>query len=199
MAVLIWLSWVFAVPFWEAPPSTWTEQQLIDLLSNSPWAQPSLDSRRGTLAGPQVVLYLASAAPMRQAENELLRRRFKQQPDLYAAIKDAREEYLAYLSENAGKFIVVAAPLDPQALADAGETKRMIDESVLRIGKKKWKSTGHFPPTPSDPVLRLIFPREIPAGAKEITVEVYLPSIAGPYRSAQFPVKDLILRGVPEL
>ena len=199
MTLLVCLSWLLAVPYWEAAPGEWTEQQLIDLLTNSPWAQSAPDTGRTVSPGPPVVIYLASAAPMRQAEDELLRRRFKQQTDIYAAVRDAREEYLAYLAENAGKVIVVAVPLHPEALADAGETKRMIAESLLKIGKRKWKSTGHFPPTPSDPVLRLIFPRDIPADAKEINVEVYLPSLPGPYRNAQFRVKDLTLRGIPEL
>ncbi len=198
---LFLLSWFLAVPYWETVPAgSWTEQQLIDLLTESPWAQSAPDTRRGnTLPGPPVVIYLSSAAPMRQAEEEIIRRRFKQKPDVYAAIHEAREEYLAYINENAGKVIVVAIPLDANALADASETKRMEAESILRIGKRKWKATGHFPPTPADPVLRLIFPREVPEGAKEISVEVYLPSLPSPYRNAQFRLKDLMLRGQPEL
>ncbi|MBY0503563.1 MAG: hypothetical protein K2X03_06630 [Bryobacteraceae bacterium] len=198
---LLWcISWLLAEPYWEAVPADkWSEQQLSQLLSNSPWAQPAPDTSRGPVPGPPVVIYLASAAPMRQAEEEILRRRFKQKADLYAAAREAREEYLAYLDEHAGKVIVVAVPLSPDALADSAETKRMDKESLLRIGKRKWKATGHFPPTPSDPTLRLIFPREALEGAKEIDVEVYLPSLAGPYRNAQFLVKDLVLRGQPEL
>lgn len=198
---LFLLSWFLAVPYWETVPAgSWTEQQLIDLLTESPWAQSAPDTRRGnTLPGPPVVIYLSSAAPMRQAEEEIIRRRFKQKPDVYAAIHEAREEYLAYINENAGKVIVVAITLDANALADASETKRMEAESILRIGKRKWKATGHFPPTPADPVLRLIFPREVPEGAKEISVEVYLPSLPSPYRNAQFRLKDLMLRGQPEL
>ena len=198
---LFLLSWFLAVPYWETVPAgSWTEQQLIDLLTESPWAQSAPDTRRGnTLPGPPVVIYLSSAAPMRQAEEEIIRRRFKQKPDVYAAIHEAREEYLAYINENAGKVIVVAIPLDANALADASETKRMEAESILRIGKRKWKATGHFPPTPADPVLRLIFPRKVPEGAKEISVEVYLPSLPSPYRNAQFRLKDLMLRGQPEL
>ena len=198
---LFLLSWFLAVPYWETVPAgSWTEQQLIDLLTESPWAQSAPDTRLGnTLPGPPVVIYLSSALPMRQAEEEIIRRRFKQKPDVYAAIHEAREEYLAFLNENAGKVIVVAVPLDANALADASETKRMEAESILRIGKRKWKATGHFPPTPADPVLRLIFPREVPDGAKEITVEVYLPSLPSPYRNAQFRLKDLMLRGQPEL
>jgi hypothetical protein len=199
--LILSLAWLLAAPFWEEKPAAeWTEQQLIDLLSNSPWAQTAADAGRANrLPVPPVVIYLATATPMRQAEDELVRRRFKQRPDVFAAINDAREEYKAYLAEQGAKVIVVAIPLDPQALADAEETKRMESESILRYGKKKVKATGHFPPTPSDPVLRLIFPREVPDGAKEMSVEVYLPSVPGPYRSAQFKVKDLTYRGTPDL
>ncbi len=199
--MLLALAWLMAVPYWEAAsPGNWSEEQLIDLLSNSPWAQNAADGpRAGRPAAPPVVIYLASSTVMRQAEEEIIRRRFKQKPDIYAAIADAREEYKAFLDENGGKVIVVAVPLDASALADAEETKRMESESLLRVGKRKLKPTGHFPPTPADPVLRLIFPREIPEGTKEITAEVYLPSIPGPYRSVQFRVKDLVYRGLPDL
>ena len=126
------MSWLLAVPYWEnVPAGSWTEQQLIDLLTESPWAQSAPDTRPGnTLPGPPLVIYLSSALPMRQAEEEIIRRRFKQKPDIYAAIHEAREEYLAYLNENAGKVIVIAIPLDANALADASETKRM--EAVAR-------------------------------------------------------------------
>ena len=197
----MYISWLLAVPFWEsAPPVEWSEEQLIGLLNDSPWAQTVGDVGRATrLPGPPVLMYLASATPMRQAEEELIRRRYKQQPDLHAAIVDAREEYKAYLAEQAGKVIVVAIPLAAHALSDVGETKRMESESLLRVGKRKVKATGHFPPTPADPILRLIFPRDLAEGTKEFTVEVYLPSISGPYRSATFRVKDLVYRGQPDL
>ncbi len=198
MALLLYVSWLLAVPFWEsAPPVEWSEEQLIGLLNDSPWAQTVGDG--AGLAGPPVLMYLASATPLRQAEEELIRRRYKQQPDLHAAIVDAREEYKAYLAEQAGKVIVVVVPLDANALADAGETKRMESQSLLRVGKRKVKTAGHFPPTPADPILRLIFPRDLAEGTKEFTVEVYLPSISGPYRSATFRVKDLVYRGRPDL
>ena len=103
----MYVSWLLAVPFWEsAPPVEWSEEQLIALLNDSPWAQTSGDVGRATrLPGPPVLMYLASATPMRQAEEELIRRRYKQQPDLHAAIVDAREEYQAYLAEQGGKVI----------------------------------------------------------------------------------------------
>ncbi len=200
MALLMYVSWLLVVPFWEsAPPVEWSEEQLILLLNNSPWAQTVDGGRSTRLPGPPVLMYLASATPLRQAEEELIRRRYKQQPDLHAAIVDAREEYQAYLAEQAGKVIVVAIPLKASALADVSETKRMESESLLRVGKRKVKTTGHFPPTPADPILRLIFPKDLPEGTKEFTVEVYLPSIPAPYRSATFRVKDLVYRGQPDL
>ena len=201
MALLLYVSWLLVVPFWEsAPPVEWSEEQLILLLNNSPWAQTVPDAGRATrLPAPPVLMYLASATPLRQAEAELIRRRYKQQPDLHAAIVEAREEYQAYLAEQAGKVIVVAIPLNANALADVGETKRMESESLLRVGKRKVKTTGHFPPTPADPILRLIFPKNLPEGTKEFTVEVYLPSVPAPYRSATFRVKDLVCRGQPDL
>ncbi len=200
MYAFAWLALLAVEPFWEAKPAAqWSEDQLQRLLSQSPWAQVAGGVERSRLPGPPVVIYLASATPMQEAEAEVLRRRFKQHADAYAAILDAREEYQAYLREQAGKVIVVGVPLDPAALADGGEAKRMKDDSQIKVGKKKVKSTGHFPPTPNDPVLRLIFPRPDTTNVKEIEVELYLPSIPQPYRQAVFPVKDLMYRGRPEL
>lgn len=201
MHLLIRISWLLIVPFWESVPAAqWSEEQLIGLLNDSPWAQSASDiGRANRLPVPPVLIYLASSTPLRQAEEELIRRRYKQSPDLHAAIVEAREEYKAYLAGQSGKVIVVAIPLTADALADPGETKRMENESILRVGKRKVKSTGHFPPTPADPILRLIFPRDVPDGTKEITVEVYLPSIPAPYRSVTFRVKDLVYRGLPDM
>jgi hypothetical protein len=54
---------------------------------------------------------------------------------------------------------------------------------------------GHFPPTPSDPVLRLVFPREVQASDKRIVFRLYLPGLDFPDREVEFAVKDLIYHG----
>jgi hypothetical protein len=58
---------------------------------------------------------------------------------------------------------------------------------------------GHFPPTPSDPVLRLIFPREVRPGDKTVTIRFSLPGIDFPDREVEFQVKELMYRGKLEM
>ena len=40
---------------------------------------------------------------------------------------------------------------------DAGQTKKLEEESYMRVGRKKYKMTGHFPPTQNDVYLRMAF------------------------------------------
>lgn len=175
-------------PFWEArPPAQWSEGQMLQLLEDSPWGQAA--TLRGQLP---VWVYLATAQPMRMLEAEARRR-------AGTPSSIAREEYEAFLRENEGKVIVLAVRKpNLEALAEAGETRRMEQESVLRVGKQKLRVTGHFPPVDSDPVLRLVFPRPAQPG-KELKFELYLPGAAGSYRDAYFPVKDMTVGGRTEM
>src|SRR5215475_9592959 len=100
---MIWLAFVllFQAPFWEAKaPADWTEAELIQTFTDSPWAQPL----SGPANAPQVSAFFSTAAPIEQAELER-DRRFKKkrpqpQPDLMA------EEYRAWLAENRATQIV---------------------------------------------------------------------------------------------
>jgi len=69
----------------------------------------------------------------------------------------------------------------------------------MRIGKKKFKMTGHFPPSPRDPYLRLAFPREAQATDKSVVFDLYLPGVPIPYREVEFKVKDLLVNGKLEM
>jgi len=183
---------IAAAPFWEAKsPADWSEDELGQMFADSPWAQ--------ALSGPanaaSVVAYLATAAPMEQAERERARRsKKKTAPDPMA------EEYRLWLEDNRASQIVVAIPVaDARAFADAQETRHMDQECAMRIGRKKFKMTGHFPPSPGDPFLRLAFPREVTAADKSVTFELYVPGIAMPFRSVEFRVKDMIVKGKLEI
>lgn len=179
-----------APPFWETkPPAQWTDQQVQELLSDSPWAQ----SAETPLEGGGVTVYLATAQPIQEAERELLRRNTKQKPEE----DESAEEYREFLRENQGKCIVLAVHLPGwNAKADA---QKMEEESVLKVGRKKYKMTGHFPPTPGDPYLRLVYPRAVSTSDKAFSFELYLPSAPSPYRTVEFRLKDLMYKGVPEL
>ena len=71
----------------------------------------------------------------------------------------------------------------------------MEKECFVRIGKRKLKAVGHFPPTPSDPYLRLLFPRASLAGLKALSFGLYLPGLNRPFHDVELPVKDLTYRG----
>jgi hypothetical protein len=176
-------------PFWEVKaPAQWTDEELRELLTNSPWAQPAVDAR-----GAGIAVYLASARPLREAELELARR----QPPVDDP--DAGE-YRDFLRENQGQQIVLAVALpDPKALGDPAEVKHMEEECVLKVGRKKYPMTGHFPSSPSDPLLRLVFPRPAVTDGKSLIFDLYVPGIASHYRSAEFRFKDLTCRGAPEM
>ncbi|MBL8231534.1 MAG: hypothetical protein JNL98_23765 [Bryobacterales bacterium] len=191
LAALFLVSLVSAAPpFWEQkPPREWSDEELLRMLTDSPWAQTS-----EVKAGPDTAVYLASAKPMQEAEAEWLRR-YSLKSKAPKPDPTARSEYEQYLQENRGKVIVVALR-NPnlQALAAADEVRHMEAESFLKAGRKKLKMTGHFPPAGSDPVLRLIFPR--PDGeVKELSFELYLPGVTAPYRQVGFRIKDLVYRG----
>jgi hypothetical protein len=183
--ILLWMALAVA-PFWESKPAAdWTEQQLHVLLTDSPWAQAV---ERG---GP--VAFLATAQPIQDAEREIWRRRTAKGgvgPD---------PEYGAFLEKDHGEHIVLAiAYRDPRPLADANEARRMEEESVLQVGKKKYKITGQFPPTPSDPYLRLVYPRKVTPADKSLVFDLYLPGVSG-YHTVEFRLKELLYRGKPEL
>lgn len=181
-----------AAPFWEsAPPSAWTEAQLAGLFEDSPWARQALVSRQGL--EPPVVVYLASAKPMQDAEDEWMRRRVKN-PDRFLF-----DEYRDHLREKPEAYLVLAVAAVPAALSDPKESARMEEECRLRVGRRTYRLAGHFPPTQADPHLRLLFPREVRPGDKRLSFELYLPGVAGPYRTAEFETKTLVYRNRPEM
>jgi hypothetical protein len=192
-----WLALVlmFAAAFWESkPPADWTEDELIQMFTSSPWAQPLT----GPANAPPVSAYLATAAPMEQAERERDRRYKRKRPNAPPDV--LVEEYRAWLEENRATQIVLAIPIqDPKAFADSQDTRRMEEEGVMRVGRKKIKMTGHFPPSASDPFLRLAFPREVTASDKTITFELYLPGVPIPFRTVEFRIKDMLVKGKLEI
>ena len=190
LLVLLWA--LLAAPFWESKaPREWTDRELIEMLSNSPWARAA--TAEGIVRAPGVQTYLASALPMQEAEAEAIRRgRMILSPE--------SEDFRQFLKKRTGESIVltVAFP-NPDKLADDREAKRMEEECVMKVGRKKYKMTGHFPPAPSDPYLRLVFPRAVGPADKIVEFDLYLPGASPPYRTAEYVVKELTWRGKLEL
>ena len=67
------------------------------------------------------------------------------------------------------------------------------------VGRKKYKMTGHFPPSAGDPYLRIAFPREVTAADKSVNFELYVPGVGIPFRSVEFRVKDMTVKGKLEI
>lgn len=194
----IWLGLLMllsAAPFWEsAPPQDWTEEQIIGFFGNSPWCQPAEASQ-----GPGVTTFLATAKPVQDAERELRRRRLKKLPTGDFPQDPAWDEYQEFLSRDAAKYIVLAVMIPASATQDASEMALMENSSVLKLGKQKIKMSGYFPPSPTDPYTRLIFPRVGADSAKELLFDLFIPGTGTPYRSVYYPRKNLTYRGNLEM
>ena len=84
-------------------------------------------------------------------------------------------------------------------LEKAEELRKMEAESVMLVGRKTYKIIGHFPPTPSDPVLRLVFSREVQPADKKVVFRLYVPGVDFPEREVEFQVKELLYHGKLEM
>lgn len=189
------LLFLFSAPFWESKaPADWTEAELNGLLTDSPWAQ--MMPAPGNAAAPPVQIFFETAAPIEQAQREW-DRRFNKKP---AAPNLPKEEFQEWMRENRATQVVIAiATADNKAFSDERETRQMEQESVMRVGRKKLKMTGHFPPSPGDPYLRMAFPREVTASDKTVEFDLYLPGVGMPFRGAEFKVKDMVVNGKLEM
>jgi hypothetical protein len=176
---LVALLFFLAQPFWETkPPEKWSDEEIDTVRHASPWVQ-------ATGRDPDFLVYLATAAPIEEAEAEL-RLRTKHPLD------EPDPDYIDFLRLNRDKVIVLAIPWNLNRFGNEAEQKRMEDESVMAIGRKKYPLVGHFPPSRLDPVLRLVFPREVKPTDKSVQFQFYLPGVSFPQREHEFRIKDLM-------
>jgi hypothetical protein len=184
---LIPLLFFLSQPFWNTKtPDQWTLEEIDAVRRTSPWVQTVGEN-------PPVLMFLATAAPIEDAENQL-RIRSK------GALRPPDADYAEFLQANRDKVFVLAISWPrPQELGTLAERKRMEDQSVLEVGHKEYHITGHFLPGPADPVLRLVFPRVVKPSDKNMTIRLYLPGISFPEREVQFWTKDLMYRGKLEM
>lgn len=187
MHAFVALLFFLANPFWESrPPEKWTDREVETMLHASPWVE---------VVGPDpaVQVSFATAAPVEQAESEWRTRSKKPMPML-------DPDYLDYVRENRETAFVLAISYDK--LANSGkaeENQRMEQDSTMTIGRKDYKLLGYFPPTTTDPVLRLIFPRAVKPSDKIVEFRLYVPGAPFPEREISFRVKDLVYRGKLEM
>jgi hypothetical protein len=196
LAMLLFL----AASFWEMkPPSDWSDNELLILLTDSPWAQMVEPSVKDSHGAP-VQVYIATAAPMQAAEKERERRFIRKANGPVPPESPMDTEYRLWLEDNLAKQIVVAVRIPrTKDFDDGAQTKRMEDDTTMRVGHKRFKMTGNFPPTQRDPYLRIAFPREVQAADKSVTFELYVPGATPPYRTVEFKVKDMMVNGKLEL
>jgi hypothetical protein len=191
LRTLVPLLFFLAQPFWEAkPPEKWADAEIAYLRNTSPWAQQVGD------APQQVTVFLATAAPIEAAETEL-RLRMKKNTRTMA---EPDPDYIDYLREHRDSAFVLGITYPTlKGLGHADESKQMEEDTVMLVGRKEYKILGHFPPTPSDPVLRLIFPRMVKPSDKTVLFKLYLMGLKFPEREVEFKVKDLMYQGRLEM
>jgi hypothetical protein len=197
--MLLLLLFLFADPFWVSKPAAeWTDPQLTALLTNSPWAQavegPGANS-------PPVQVFLATASPIQLAVKERDRRiQARRTPGPLPPESPGVTEYRLWLEDNRATQIVLAVEIrNNKGFLDEREVRRMEDQCVMRAGKKKIKLTGSFPPSDTDPYLRLAFPRQVELGDKTLDFDLYLPGVPAPFRGAEFALKDMVVAGKLQL
>ena len=83
--------------------------------------------------------------------------------------------------------------LEPRHGFGHGDFGQFSDKPLEDAPSDIW--VGHFPPTPSDPYLRLLFPRVSLAAVKVLSFGLYLPGVNRSYYDVELPVKDLTYRG----
>ncbi len=183
MHALLALFFFLTQPFWETkPPEAWSYEEIETVRSASPWAQ-----RVGP--DPAVLVYFATARPIEAAEGELRLRRKN-------TLAEPDPDYLTYLSAHRDNHFVLAIPYGSlRRLGKEEEEKRMEEESVMLINRKRYHMVGHFPPVPSDPVLRLVFPREIQPTDRRVIFRLYVPGIDFPDREVEFTPRDMMYHG----
>jgi hypothetical protein len=191
---------MLAASFWETKaPTDWTDDELLRMFTDSPWGQMVEATAAKDTHGAPVQIYLATAGPMQEAEKERQRRYVRKgnQPVVETPMET---EYRLWLEDNRSAQIVLAIRIPrSKDFDDGGQTRRMEEESRMRVGRKKYKMTGSFPPTMHDTYLRLAFPRQVVESDARVTFELYLPGVSPPYRTVEFKVKDLIFKGKLEM
>jgi hypothetical protein len=183
MRLLLAMLFFLGPPFWEAKsPERWTDREIDAVRHDSPWAQ-------SVGPEPKVLVYLATAGPIEDAEEEA-RLRTKN------PLAEPDPDYLDYLREHGAQQFVLATPdVTRSGLAKPGEEQTMEEQTAMVIGRKSYKIVCHFPPTELDPVLRLVFPREAEPTDKSVVFRLYLPGVTFPDREVEFRVKDLMYHG----
>jgi hypothetical protein len=192
---------LLAAPYWETKsPAEWTDVEVSQLLSNSPWAQAMKVSVSAKENLPAVQVYLATAHPLQLAEQERDRRAklrsSKGKDNSYDAFA---EEYRAWLEDYSKDHIILAIRVGNAKAYSESKELSALKNSAMKIGRRKIPLTSYFPPSARDPYLRVAFPRIVQLSDKKVQFELYIPGIAGPFRGAEFDLDQMVVGGKLEL
>ena len=194
---------LFADPFWQTKPVTdWTDVELSQFLSDSPWAQmnsqpgkPQVARNAGQVQSIQV--YLATAGPVAKAVAERDRRIELRRPGTAKMLAEdpLSEERAVWFADHRERYVIVAARVgNNDAFSSGEETRHMERDSAMDLGRLRVKLGASFPPTRTDPHLYLAFPREpVTDSDKTVSFELYLPGVPGPNRTVTFKLKELVV------
>ncbi|MEO8132104.1 MAG: hypothetical protein ABI822_33720 [Bryobacteraceae bacterium] len=209
---MIWLALatlLFADSFWQTKPVTeWTDVELSKFLADSPWAQMAAQPGKAQVGKNEgnttpVQIYLATAGPVVKALAERDRRIELRRPGTAKALAEdpLSEERALWIADHREGYVIVAARVgNNNAFSSEEETRRMEKDSVMDLGRIKAKVSATFPPTRTDPHVYLAFPREpVTASDKDLSFELYLPGVPGPYRMVTFKLKDMVVDGKLEM
>jgi hypothetical protein len=209
---MIWLALaalLFADPFWQTKPAKdWTDAELLQFLSDSPWAQMAAqpakpEGGKNAGEGKLVQVYLATAGPVVTALAERDRRMELRRPGITKALAEdpLSEERALWFADHRTEYIIVAARVENNdAFSIEKETSRMERDSVLEVGRTQVKVSATFPPTHTDPHLYLAFLRDpVAASGKDLSFALYLPGVPAPYRIVTFKIKGMMVDGKLEM
>ena len=109
LAMLLMLS----ASFWETKaPADWTDDELLKLFTDSPWAQMVEAGVQQESHGSAVQVYLATAAPMREAEKER-QRRYVRKSNRPVEEGPMDTEYRLWLEDNHATADRIGGPHSP--------------------------------------------------------------------------------------
>ncbi len=172
-------AWVMAKDFWEEPFEKWKREEVLRMLSNSPWSQTqtfnAVAGGRGSgTAGEKEMFYqftvrLFSARPIREAYVRMMQilNKYDQMPPEQKQEFNAR--FRKALSLDVSDRVIIAldyATNDPNATRDLRtflETARTetLKQSVYLIAPRhgRLELREYYPPSPDGTGAKFIFPR----------------------------------------
>ncbi len=148
---------------------------------------------------PTVQVYLATARPIQLAEQERDKRAKARGKGKAEEYDPFAEEYRAWLGENREMHLILAIRVDKTTPYSDSKELKDLENSVMRVGRKKILMTGYFPPTVRDPYLRMAFPRQVELSDKKVGFDLYIPGVSGPFRLVEFKLEPMVLAGKLEL